>query len=586
MADVNLQIVASLVDNASSALKGVGDSMSNTAKSLDGIKASAQNVAISFGLMSAAILGPIGLMVKGASDEQASLDLLTATLQNQKDAATSTAESDQVMAQQKKLLNDQIDANKQKIDDLTAKVDRGKITWADYNAQVDKLNQNNDKLGEKLTLISGRMQASTMNVDQATKSFEALAQKNTDLGFKVNDSIQAFNTFAQAGLSVDQSTQAINLAMDLAVAKHKTLQEAAEAIGKVYNGAAGPALKAFGITLKDNLTPTQALAILQQRVGGDAVKMSTSLERQGAITQAKLDELSDTLGTTLIPALTSLLKALQPIIEAVTNFAKAHPTLTLAIMGTVTAIGLILGFLATMAGAIAGAISLFGAMASAADLLGAAFLFLSANPIVLIIAAVVALIAIIVLLIMNWKSVEEWVIKVWTNIQAFLKPAFEWLGGAWNAMWQGISDFFTQIWKGINDTFTGMINGIKNGFQSLFSFVQGIINQISSAANAVGSFVSGAAKGATSGIGAAVSALGAIHLASGGIVSSPTFALIGESGPEAVVPLSGNMGGGIGGAGNITININGGMFNDQNGARQIANTIAKLINQQLKLRTF
>jgi hypothetical protein len=41
-------------------------------------------------------------------------------------------------------------------------------------------------------------------------------------------------------------------------------------------------------------------------------------------------------------------------------------------------------------------------------------------------------------------------------------------------------------------------------------------------------------------------------LANGGIVTSPTLALIGEAGPEAVIPLSqmGNMGGGM----NITVN--------------------------------
>jgi hypothetical protein len=45
-------------------------------------------------------------------------------------------------------------------------------------------------------------------------------------------------------------------------------------------------------------------------------------------------------------------------------------------------------------------------------------------------------------------------------------------------------------------------------------------------------------------------------LAEGGIVTGPTLAMIGEAGPEAVIPLSGrnmpNMGN------NITINVNGG----------------------------
>lgn len=57
-------------------------------------------------------------------------------------------------------------------------------------------------------------------------------------------------------------------------------------------------------------------------------------------------------------------------------------------------------------------------------------------------------------------------------------------------------------------------------------------------------------KGGTGGRGMAVPAM-----AAGGIVTSPTLALIGESGPEAVVPLSrmGSMGGG-----GVTINVNGG----------------------------
>jgi len=47
-------------------------------------------------------------------------------------------------------------------------------------------------------------------------------------------------------------------------------------------------------------------------------------------------------------------------------------------------------------------------------------------------------------------------------------------------------------------------------------------------------------------------------LAAGGIVTSPTLAMIGERGPEAVIPLSGpNAGAGMGGN-NVTINVNGG----------------------------
>jgi hypothetical protein len=48
-------------------------------------------------------------------------------------------------------------------------------------------------------------------------------------------------------------------------------------------------------------------------------------------------------------------------------------------------------------------------------------------------------------------------------------------------------------------------------------------------------------------------------LATGGIVTSPTLSLIGEAGPEAVIPLSkmGSMGGS-----NITINVGGSVISE------------------------
>jgi hypothetical protein len=47
-------------------------------------------------------------------------------------------------------------------------------------------------------------------------------------------------------------------------------------------------------------------------------------------------------------------------------------------------------------------------------------------------------------------------------------------------------------------------------------------------------------------------------LAQGGIVTSATLAVIGEAGPEAVVPLSRAGEFGMGGGGNVTIHVNGG----------------------------
>jgi hypothetical protein len=58
-------------------------------------------------------------------------------------------------------------------------------------------------------------------------------------------------------------------------------------------------------------------------------------------------------------------------------------------------------------------------------------------------------------------------------------------------------------------------------------------------------------------------------LAEGGIVTGPTLAMIGEAGPEAVVPLSkmGGMGGGI------TVNVNGGLATSAEIGQAVVNAI-------------
>ena len=67
-------------------------------------------------------------------------------------------------------------------------------------------------------------------------------------------------------------------------------------------------------------------------------------------------------------------------------------------------------------------------------------------------------------------------------------------------------------------------------------------------------------------------------LAEGGIVTGPTLALIGEAGPEAVVPL--DKGGGLGGPYNMTFNLSG--LTDRSDKRQFAEEISRLIQQEMR----
>ena len=74
----------------------------------------------------------------------------------------------------------------------------------------------------------------------------------------------------------------------------------------------------------------------------------------------------------------------------------------------------------------------------------------------------------------------------------------------------------------------------------------------------------------------------AIPLANGGIVTKPTLGLVGEAGPEAIIPLSklGSFGGGV----NITITGNSfSGLNEREVVRQLNNTLMTAFKQNAKM---
>jgi hypothetical protein len=117
------------------------------------------------------------------------------------------------------------------------------------------------------------------------------------------------------------------------------------------------------------------------------------------------------------------------------------------------------------------------------------------------------------------------------------------------------------------DTFRAVVNAVVNQVARNFEFMANafitMINVVIKGINLIkpgkdigtlGSVSLGRMGGDSGDGGANPAGLDYKAMATGGIVTSPTFALIGEAGPEAVIPLSkmGSMGGGI------TVNVNGG----------------------------
>jgi len=146
----------------------------------------------------------------------------------------------------------------------------------------------------------------------------------------------------------------------------------------------------------------------------------------------------------------------------------------------------------------------------------------------------------------------NWLIGTFEDFMAFLDP---------------FATFFEETFGGISEFFYGIINGMIGMFEG---FANAVINGVNFVIRALNRIQVSAPKwltdltGITS-FGISIRELGNISLprvalAEGGIVTGPTSALIGEAGPEAVIPL-GKMGS-MGNTYNITVNA--GMGTDGN----------------------
>ena len=119
--------------------------------------------------------------------------------------------------------------------------------------------------------------------------------------------------------------------------------------------------------------------------------------------------------------------------------------------------------------------------------------------------------------------------------------------------------------------------------------------------NSIGKSVGGAVGGAVNVVGGAMNTVGNAvlsvlpHFAEGGIVNGAQLAMVGESGPEMIIPMSllGNggssplptgLGGGMGQA--INIYITGTIQSTEDQAKKLGDSIAKQIGRQLKLTSF
>jgi len=147
-----------------------------------------------------------------------------------------------------------------------------------------------------------------------------------------------------------------------------------------------------------------------------------------------------------------------------------------------------------------------------------------------------------------------------------------------------VSSSWTNTWQGIFNFFDITVLKIKKGVLDMVGFVVDQINRLISKINSLpGVSINPIGKIDTSGLAeqiAQIEQLGSSDaegplqpFAKGGIVTRPTRALIGEAGPEAVIPLSSSRAAGFGQT-IINITVQGSVITEQELTRSVSNAIS------------
>lgn len=429
-----------------------------------------------------------------------------------------------------------------------------------------------------------------ITIGSTTDEMRDLALATSDAGFPLDDTIATFNLLARAGVKSKDDIALVSKEMD-------ALGDATGNSAATVTSALVPALNAFDIPLTkvgehvDGLTYltknstieltdfTGTMSVLGPKLNDlglsleDSEAIMLALSKAGyqgtAATRLFRSAVSDSKGD--VNALYASLGLTKETVEEykteidnATGSTEKYAAAADSAIGTTDQIKsawdeftLSIGSSLEPLSGVGTALSVGGplilGLTQLPELIGGvstAMTFLAANPIVLIIAAV----ALLVLGLYELEVKFHWIETV--------TAAF---GAGWAILWTGMVSAVQGAATLISGIIDSLVSGVKWGINLIIDGVNTLIGGINTVSS-VGGLLGNTFKLPT-----------IPRLASGGIVTEPTIAMIGEAGPEAVVPLSGgSTGAGAVGGGDI-------VFKDCNftgNEEQIARNLFTLIERK------
>jgi hypothetical protein len=369
-------------------------------------------------------------------------------------------------------------------------------------------------------LLTKTLQNNTAATDAQIKANEDwISSQGKLLGVTDSDLRPAIAKLARQTGSLEKAQQGASLAMDIAAATGKPLSAVTDALARGYAGNT-TALAKLDPKLRDlvkgGLDAEGAMSVLADTFGGSATTKANTAEGQFARLKVSLDETKESIGSALIPIIEKVL----PFLTQLGDWASNNTAAFLIVAG-------VIGGIAAAVVLVNAAMSAWTAITTAFTVVQAAFnAVMAMNPIVLIVIGIGLLIAALVI--------------------------------AYNKF-EGFRKVVDTVFRFITSAVSGSLDLIKGYFSTVLGFYKTIFNGIANLWNNSVGKLSFKFPGFVPGLGGKGFDVPNIPLlAEGGIIRQATLAVVGEKGPEAVIPLSkmGDMG--LGGGGNVTIHVNGG----------------------------
>ena len=304
---------------------------------------------------------------------------------------------------------------------------------------------------------------------------------------------------------VDMAMKDMNLVMDISTALQTDSSTVADALAKAYQGNF-KALRSLSPEMATMIKEGASLNEIMDVLGGT---FGGATAKSAETAAGKMKILKNSIGETqesIGAALLPVLQAVLPVLNRFAAWAQDNPKAFLFIAGAI--------------GAVAAAIV-------------ATNIAMALNPFSLIAAGVALLIV--------------------GLVAAYNK--FEWFRDGVNAIVNTITGFFA----GMVNAAIGAVNAIISAYNAI-----PLLPDIPKAPTISVPKLGGSATTARP----AAGRMGIPRMADGGIVSSPTLALIGEAGPEAVVPLDRMATGG-----GVTINVTGGLATSAEIGESVVNAL-------------